>query len=140
MIIKYIAGLYAALALVVLLSARYVQQSVASAEPSESIGSREARPSPQSPFPDVCIPGVPEKGDCCLWEIVRKGAPSSQAERIGHTSLRLLSHPRTNRTDTYNTRIATSVASAAARDPRRLPDAVSDEPSERFAARILVTS
>src|SRR5947207_15584666 len=80
MIIKYIAGLYAALALVVLLSARYVQQSVASAEPSESIGSREPRPSPQSPFPDVCIPGVPEKGDCCLWEIVRKVGGKREAK------------------------------------------------------------
>ena len=70
--IKYVAGLSAALALVVLLSARYVQQSAASAEPSESIGSREASRSPQSPFPDVCIPGVPEKGDCCLWEIERR--------------------------------------------------------------------
>ena len=70
--IKYVACISAALVLVVLLSAKSVRQSLASAEPSASIGSPEASPPPQSPFPDVCIPGVPEKGDCCLWEIVRK--------------------------------------------------------------------
>ncbi len=64
--IKYVACMSAALVLVVLLSAKSVRQSLASAEPSASVGSPETSP-PQSPFPDVCIPGVPEKGDCCLW-------------------------------------------------------------------------
>jgi len=70
--IKYVAAISAALIIVMLLSARLIQQNVVSAEPSAPISATEASPSPQSPFPDVCIPGVPEKGNCCLWEIVRK--------------------------------------------------------------------
>jgi len=70
--IKYVALTLAALACVALLSAKSLQQSAASIETPPSISSTEASPAPQSPFPDVCIPGVPGKGDCCLWEIVRK--------------------------------------------------------------------
>ncbi len=70
--IKYVTCILAALVFVVLLSARSVQQSVDPTHPPASIGSTDAIPSPQSPFPDVCIPGVPDNGNCCLWEIVRK--------------------------------------------------------------------
>ena len=58
----------------------------------------------------------------------------------GRESERLALHPRTNRTEAYNTRIATSVASAAAREPARLPGALSGEPPYPLAARILVMS
>lgn len=77
--IKYLAGISTAVVLVVLLSAQSVQKSVASADPSASIDSPEATTPPQAPFPDVCIPGVPEKGDCCLWEIVRKAVGKREA-------------------------------------------------------------
>ena len=43
-------------------------------------------------------------------------------------SLNAALYPRTKRTDTYNTRIATRVARAAARDPERFPGALSGEP------------
>jgi hypothetical protein len=50
---------------------------------------------------------------------------------LPHTSSALgtAGHPRTNLTETYSTRIAISVAKAAARDPMRLPGALSGEPS-----------
>jgi len=63
--IKYPACMLTALVLLVLLSAKSVQQSVDPKEPSESSDSEAAR-LPQSPFPDVCIAGIPDKGDCCL--------------------------------------------------------------------------
>ena len=78
--IKYVAGISAALVFAALLSARWVQQGVVSAEPAASLGSPELSPPPQSPFPDVCIPGVPEKGNCCLWEIVRKADGRREAK------------------------------------------------------------
>ena len=78
--IKYVVLTLAALAVVALLGARFLQQSAASVSPVEAA---EASPAPQSPFPDVCIPGVPEKGDCCLWEIVRKVDGRRQAKYGG---------------------------------------------------------
>ena len=78
--IKYVPCVLAALVFVVLLSAKSVQQSAASTEPSASGSSAEASLPPQSPFPDVCIPGVPDKGNCCLWEIVRRVDGRRQAK------------------------------------------------------------
>lgn len=70
--IKYFALTLAALAVVALLGARFLRHGVASVKTPPPADTTEASPAPQSPFPDVCIPGVPEKGNCCLWEIVRK--------------------------------------------------------------------
>jgi hypothetical protein len=78
--IKYVGCLLTALVLVVLLSAKSVQQSVDPTEPSVSIGSPEAASLPQSPFPDICIAGITDKGDCCLWEIVRKVSGKREAK------------------------------------------------------------
>ena len=77
--IKYPACMLTALVLLVLLSAKSVQQSVDPKEPSESSDSEAAR-LPQSPFPDVCIAGIPDKGDCCLWEIVRRANGRREAK------------------------------------------------------------
>jgi hypothetical protein len=78
--IKYVALTLAALAVVALLGARFLQQGVAATRTPLRADSTEASPPPQSPFPDVCIPGVPEKGNCCLWEIVRKVDGRRQAK------------------------------------------------------------
>jgi hypothetical protein len=78
--IKYVGCLLTALVLVVLLSAKSVQQSVDPTEPSVSIGSPETASLPQSPFPDICIPGITDKGNCCLWEIVRKVSGKREAK------------------------------------------------------------
>lgn len=70
--IKYV-GVLVALFLATVFTAKSVEQSTGSAEPREPRSSSEANPaSPAFKFPDVCIPGVPEKGDCCLWEIQRR--------------------------------------------------------------------
>lgn len=78
--LKYVGCTLTALVFVFLLSAKSVQQSVDPTDLSATIVSPEATPLPQSPFPDVCIPGIPDKGDCCLWEIVRKVSGKREAK------------------------------------------------------------
>jgi hypothetical protein len=71
--IKYVIGVLVTLFLATVFTAKSVEQNTGSAEPREPRSSSEANSaSPPFKFPDVCIPGVPEKGDCCLWEIQRR--------------------------------------------------------------------
>ncbi|HWO00676.1 MAG TPA: hypothetical protein VNS63_15565 [Blastocatellia bacterium] len=70
--IKYAVGILVALLLVTTLGATLVLRGVASAEAFEASSLPEAALSLQSPFPDITIPGVPDKGDCCIWEIERR--------------------------------------------------------------------
>lgn len=77
--IKYVVGVLVVLFSLSALSAKSIRQSSASAD-SEAINTAAATSLAQSPFPDVCIPGVPDKGDCCLWEIVRRADGRRQAK------------------------------------------------------------
>lgn len=71
--LKYVVGISVALCLVTSFTANSARQSAAaSAESPEPISSAEASLSLKSPFPDVSIPGVPDRGDCCLWQIERR--------------------------------------------------------------------
>jgi len=40
----------------------------------------DAIPIPPPAFPDICIPGIPDNGNCCLWEIVRKADGKREAK------------------------------------------------------------
>lgn len=78
--IKHVIGFLVALFSLSAFGAKSVERSLPSVEPPPPIRSPEASSSFQSPFPDISIPGVPEKGDCCLWEIVRTVAGNREAK------------------------------------------------------------
>lgn len=69
--IKYLMSLLVLLLSLGAVSGKSDERNIASTgSPLPTI--TEASSPAQAPFPDVCIPGVPDRGDCCLWQIQRR--------------------------------------------------------------------
>jgi hypothetical protein len=64
--VAIVAGL-----LVAVVCSSLVQGGDPDMSPPVAVTYSEPVPSPQSPFPDLCIPGVPA-GNCCLWQVEKR--------------------------------------------------------------------
>ena len=69
--IRNVAGVLIALFSLTTFIAQPGQRSAASPGQPESIGYNAPFVPPQSPYPDISIPGLPNK-DCCVWQIQRR--------------------------------------------------------------------
>jgi hypothetical protein len=77
--IRNVAGVLIALFSLTTFVAHSTQRSAASPGQPEPVGYTEPTLSPQSPFPDVSIAGLPNK-DCCIWQIQRRVDGMRQAK------------------------------------------------------------